>query len=82
MGVRVIAADLDPQVHLTSLFLEEERLEELWPDTSHNETIYGAIFPLISSLISSPIDVLYWGREMPAWTQMFPSTKTRIASLC
>ncbi len=46
MGVRVIAADLDPQANLTSLFLEEERLEELWPDTPHNETIYGAIFPI------------------------------------
>lgn len=36
MGVSVVAADLDPQSNLTSMFLDEERLEQLWPreDTS------------------------------------------------
>lgn len=47
LGVRVIAADLDPQSNLTSLFLEEERLEELWPETKHTQSIVGAISPVI-----------------------------------
>ncbi|MDO8630071.1 MAG: ParA family protein, partial [Phycisphaerales bacterium] len=32
LGYRVIAVDLDPQSNLTSAFLDEETLEQLWPD--------------------------------------------------
>ncbi len=46
LGFRVIAADLDPQANLTTMFLDDERLEELWPDGSHTQTIYGSIQPL------------------------------------
>jgi cellulose biosynthesis protein BcsQ len=46
-GVAVIAADRDPQANLTSMFLDEERLEALWPDGAHPETIYGAVRPLL-----------------------------------
>ena len=35
LGVPVVAADLDPQANLTRMFLDEERLEELWPDGAH-----------------------------------------------
>ena len=31
-GVPVLAADLDPQANLTAMFLNEERLEEIWPE--------------------------------------------------
>ena len=44
MGLRVIAADLDPQANLTSIFLSEERLEELWEEDA--KTLYGAFRPL------------------------------------
>lgn len=47
LGLRVVAADLDPQANLTSMFLEEERLEELWPDGLHSLSIVGALKPLI-----------------------------------
>ncbi len=47
LGLRVVAADLDPQANLTSMFLPEERIEELWPNGNHSETIYGAIQPLL-----------------------------------
>ncbi|MBN2209738.1 MAG: AAA family ATPase [Candidatus Coatesbacteria bacterium] len=47
LGLKVIAADLDPQANLTSMFLEDERLEEVWPDGEHPETIAGALQPLI-----------------------------------
>jgi chromosome partitioning protein len=30
LGLRVIAADLDPQANLTAAFLDEDRLEEIW----------------------------------------------------
>ena len=30
MGHRVIAADFDPQANLSSMFLNESRLEQLW----------------------------------------------------
>jgi len=46
-GVRVVAADLDPQANLTAAFLEEDRLEELWPDDEHPLTILGSIQPLL-----------------------------------
>jgi len=44
LGVQVIAADLDPQANLTSMFLDEERLEEIW-EASPGPTIYGAVSP-------------------------------------
>lgn len=46
-GVRVLAVDFDPQANLTAMFLEEERLEQLWPDGEHPHTVYGALRPLI-----------------------------------
>lgn len=46
LGCRVLAADLDPQANLTVMALEEERLEGLWSDDEHPETIYGAVQPL------------------------------------
>lgn len=49
MGKRVVAIDLDPQANLTSAFLPEETLEELWdpqvPQSSGN-TIFQCIQPL------------------------------------
>jgi chromosome partitioning protein len=47
LGVSVVAADLDPQANLTSMFVDDDRLEELWPDGSHRDTVYGAIQPLL-----------------------------------
>lgn len=55
-GIPVLAVDLDPQSNLTAMFLEEERLEELWPDGKHRNTVYGALQPLIEGAgdIASP----------------------------
>ena len=47
LGLNVVAADLDPQANLTSMFLEDERLEALWADGGHKQTIYGAFQPLL-----------------------------------
>lgn len=56
LNLRVLAADLDPQSNLSAAFLDEGRLEELWPENEHISTIYGAIRPLQRGLgdISPP----------------------------
>ncbi len=56
MGLPIVAADLDPQANLTSMFVDDDRLEALWPDGSHAKTIFGAIQPLLEGTgdIASP----------------------------
>lgn len=46
LGYRPLMADLDPQSNLSIMALSEERLEALWPDDGHPETLYGAVAPL------------------------------------
>ncbi len=46
LGVNVVAADFDPQANLTSMFLEEERLEKLWPESEHHKSIMEARKPI------------------------------------
>jgi len=48
LGYRVLAVDLDPQSNLSIMALDEERLEELWPDDDHPKTLNGAVAPLFS----------------------------------
>lgn len=50
LGIKVVAADLDPQANLTSMFLDEDRLEELWPDNDHPHSILGAIKPILKGM--------------------------------
>jgi cellulose biosynthesis protein BcsQ len=45
-GYRVLAVDLDPQSNLSIMALDEERLELLWPDDAHPDTLFGAVEPL------------------------------------
>src|SRR5438034_7517208 len=47
MRHNVLAADMDPQSNLTSMFLDESRLEELWPDGKHPNTIHGVVEPIL-----------------------------------
>lgn len=47
LGLPVLAADLDPQANLTSMFLDEDRIEDLWPNGEHQRTVYGTIQPLL-----------------------------------
>ena len=50
-GLPVLAVDLDPQANLTAMFLSEERLEEIWPDSEeHPSTIYGAVRPILRGI--------------------------------
>lgn len=46
-GVKTLAVDFDPQANLTAMFLDEDRLESIWPDDEHPDTAYGAIRPIL-----------------------------------
>ncbi|WP_017717975.1 ParA family protein [Kamptonema formosum] len=50
LGFRVVAADLDPQANLTAAFLDDDRLEELWPEGNHPNTVFGCVQPLIRAI--------------------------------
>ncbi len=58
LGFSVVVADLDPQANLTTMFLPEYRLEELWPDSDgdHPKSILGTVSPILRGLgdISEP----------------------------
>ena len=62
LGKTVLAVDLDPQSQLSSMFLEADRLEELWPeDVDHAQTIQGIVAPLFSGagdLAPAPVERL------------------------
>jgi chromosome partitioning protein len=45
LGHRVLAADLDPQANLTSAFLDETEVEQLWESPGERRTVWGAIRP-------------------------------------
>ena len=47
LGVTVVAADLDPQANLTSMFLTEYAMERLWSPDPPRDTIHGALLPLL-----------------------------------
>lgn len=49
-GVKTLAVDLDPQANLTAMFLNEDRLESLWPDDEHPDTVFGAISPILRGI--------------------------------
>jgi cellulose biosynthesis protein BcsQ len=60
LGKTVLAVDLDPQAQLSAMFLEEDRLEELWPEEGdHALTIQGVVAPLFSGagdLAPAPVE--------------------------
>ena len=56
LGVSVVAADLDPQANLTSMFLSDDRLEELW-GTDQAATVFSALRPLLEGTgdVAAPV---------------------------
>jgi len=62
LGKTVLAVDLDPQAQLSAMFLEEDRLEELWLDNGeHAQTIQGVVAPLMcgaGDLAPAPVERL------------------------
>jgi len=47
LGLRTVAFDLDPQSNLTSMFLSEDRLNDLWVNPTDGKTIVAAVAPLL-----------------------------------
>jgi cellulose biosynthesis protein BcsQ len=56
MGIKTIAVDLDPQSNLTSMFLTEERLEEIYENNSP-VTILDAITPIFNGDKAIPVHI-------------------------
>ncbi|HEX3947954.1 MAG TPA: AAA family ATPase [Acidimicrobiales bacterium] len=46
LGISVLTVDLDPQANLTSVLLDEERVEGLWGD-DERRSVYGSLAPLL-----------------------------------
>ena len=46
-GVPVLAVDLDPQANLSSMFLNEERLAQMW-DSGERSNIFDSLQPLMN----------------------------------
>lgn len=56
LGIRTIAIDLDPQSNLTSMFLTDERLEDLYENNSP-VTILDAITPVVNGDPAVPVHI-------------------------
>lgn len=46
LGYKILAVDLDPQANLTSMFLSEDKLENIYDNEHHRPTILESIKPL------------------------------------
>ncbi len=57
LDYRVLAADLDPQANLTSAFLDEDRLTQVWVDDQDGYTVYDCLRHLIRGVgdIADPV---------------------------
>ncbi len=47
---KVLAADLDPQANLTSMFLADERLEEIWADDADRLSFLPSVTPILEGV--------------------------------
>ena len=50
LGASVVAVDLDPQSNLSTMFLGDERLVELWPGGEHPHSVLGCVSPILRGL--------------------------------
>jgi len=63
LGLKVVVADLDPQANLTTMFLSEEQLAELWLD--EKESILSYINPILEGTgdITTPTSILLFSEK-------------------
>ncbi len=50
LGHKVMAADLDPQANLSSMFLKEETLETLWPEDDQHSSVLASVAPILEGI--------------------------------
>lgn len=55
LGLSVLVADLDPEANLSSLFLDENSLEEIWSQRQTPRTILGGLMPLVQGSAEGPV---------------------------
>jgi len=57
LGSNVLVADLDPQANLTSMFLDDDAMEQLWAENGSSGTIYSSLLPLLEGIgdVAAPI---------------------------
>nr|MBK7063639.1 hypothetical protein [Deltaproteobacteria bacterium] len=53
LGLGVLAADLDPQANLTTMFLDEDRLAVLWPE-GPSQASPSPLLPLLKGKEAAP----------------------------
>ena len=57
LGLRTVVVDFDPQSNLTSMFLDEDRLSQLWDEPARGQTVVAAVSPLLeegTAAVQSP----------------------------
>lgn len=67
LGLRVLAADFDPQANLTAALLNEDRLEEIWLDEATANTVFRCVRPLlrgIGDLVSPELETINEGLHL------------------
>ena len=84
LGISTVAVDIDPQANLSTMFLEEVRLEELWPDGDHPQSIMGAVSPILRGTgdISEPHAALVrleCGRGPEEMVTVFDALRRRLS---
>ena len=61
LGYRVLAVDLDPQANLTSMFFDEDTLEQIWDESTFGETVLKCVLPILDGIgdiaPAAPVDV-------------------------
>lgn len=65
LGLKVVVADLDPQANLTTMFLSEEQLIELWSYEDEKESILSYINPILEGTgdITTPTSILLFSEQ-------------------
>ena len=56
LGIKTITIDLDPQSNLTSMFLTNERLEEIYENNAP-DTVLDAIIPIVNGDLAVPVHI-------------------------
>lgn len=50
LGHKVLAVDLDPQANLTTMFMPEDKLEFIWPESGENKSILACVKPIMDGI--------------------------------
>lgn len=66
LGMRTVAIDLDPQAHLTEMFLSAQELQDLWLGEPDTRTVLGALDSRLTENGAMNEPILWTGDDQPA----------------